>query len=79
MVSWEHLGVACVAAASFLSASTAQAGGKITFGDNKWISVGAGARTSFALKEDAAPSGDKWSNDFTVDNRGPLGWPDAVP
>jgi len=51
-----------------LGVSQVEAGGKITIDDTKWISVGLGGRTSFALKEDAAPSGKDWSNDFNIDN-----------
>lgn len=68
MLSWKHLGVALIACPLVFGLGTAHAGGTITFGDNKFISLGAGARASFAAKEDAAPSGDNWSNDFNVDN-----------
>jgi hypothetical protein len=44
------------------------AGGKISIDDTKWISVGAGIRTSFRTTEDASPSGNDWSNDFDLNN-----------
>ncbi len=46
----------------------ALAGGKIAIDDTKWISLGAGIRTSFRATEDGAPSGTNWSNDFNIDN-----------
>ena len=45
-----------------------QAGGKIKIEDHKWISVGAGLRTSFSSVEDAAPDGDSRSKDFDLEN-----------
>lgn len=47
-----------------------QAGGAtFKIDDTKWISIGAGLRTSFSAREDAAGArGDKWSNDFRIDN-----------
>ena len=47
---------------------SANAGGKIAIDDTKWISIGAAARTSFAIVEDAAPNGDDWSSDFNLDS-----------
>lgn len=49
-------------------APSAQAGGKIQIGDNQWVSVGAGLRTSFTMVEDAAPSGSDYSKDFELDS-----------
>ncbi|MDZ7750574.1 MAG: hypothetical protein U5S82_02675 [Gammaproteobacteria bacterium] len=48
--------------------SPVHAAGKIEWGDTKWISVGAGVRSSFASIEDAAPNGDDHSRDFNLDN-----------
>lgn len=62
------LGLAVLAGALFLGAGDAQAGGKISIDDTKWISLGIGGRTSFVAKEDGAPSGGDWSNDFNIDN-----------
>jgi hypothetical protein len=44
------------------------AGGTIEVDDLKWISVGAGLRTSFNSVEDAAPSGTDRSKDFVLDS-----------
>lgn len=45
-----------------------QAGGEIRIDKHKWISVGAGLRTSFSSVEDAAPDGDSRSKDFDLEN-----------
>jgi hypothetical protein len=68
MQKWKRLGMALIASELFLGVSQAAAGGKIGIDDTKWISLGLGGRTSFATKEDAAPSGDNWSTDFNIDN-----------
>ncbi|MEQ1529490.1 MAG: hypothetical protein ABL925_09250 [Methylococcales bacterium] len=48
---------------------TAQAGATFKIDDTKWVSIGAGLRTSFQSAEDAAgATGNKWSNDFNLDN-----------
>ena len=57
-----------LAATLGLSAGSASAGGTIKIDDTKWVSVGAGLRTSFNAVEDAAPSGDDYSKDFQLDN-----------
>lgn len=50
-------------------APASQAGATFKIDDTKWVSVGAGLRTSFQAAESAAGvSGDKWSNDFNLDN-----------
>jgi hypothetical protein len=51
-------------------ASQAQAGATFKIDDTKWLSIGAGLRTSFTAREKAAggPNSDKWSNDFNLDN-----------
>ena len=38
--------------------------------DTKWISIGAGLRTSYESREDSAgtPGNSQWTNDFNVDN-----------
>jgi len=51
-----------------LGAESASAGGTIKIDDTKWVSVGAGLRTSFSAVEDAAPSGDDYSKDFQLDS-----------
>jgi len=46
-----------------------QAGATFKIDDTKWVSVGAGLRTSFRAQESAVGTdGDKWSNDFNLDN-----------
>ncbi len=48
---------------------TAQAGATFKIDDTKWVSIGAGLRTSFQSAEaGAGANGDKWSNDFNLDN-----------
>lgn len=44
-----------------------QAGATFKIDDTKWVSVGAGLRTSFTATEEAA-AGSKWTNDFSLDN-----------
>jgi len=51
-----------------LGASSASAGGTIKIDDTKWVSVGAGLRTSFNAVEDAAASGKDYSKDFQLDS-----------
>ena len=49
--------------------SDALAGATFKIDDTKWVSVGAGLRTSFRAQESAVGvDGDKWSNDFNLDN-----------
>jgi hypothetical protein len=49
--------------------SDALAGATFKIDDTKWVSVGAGLRTSFRAQEGAAGGdGDKWNNDFNLDN-----------
>jgi hypothetical protein len=47
--------------------SVSLAGATFKIDDTKWLSLGAGLRTGFFAQESAA-DGNKWSNDFTVDN-----------
>lgn len=56
------------AGAVLACAASAHAGGKIGLDDTRWISVGAGMKTSFRAIEDGAPSGDDYSKDFEVEN-----------
>lgn len=49
-------------------ASVSEAGATFKIDDTKWVSVGAGLRSSFNAKERAAPNGKAWSNDFQLDN-----------
>jgi hypothetical protein len=46
----------------------ARAGAKIKIDETKWVSVGAGLRTSFNSVENAAPSGTDRSKDFELDS-----------
>ncbi|EIC28388.1 MULTISPECIES: hypothetical protein [Methylomicrobium] len=48
-------------------APAAEAGATFKIDDTKWVSVGAGLRTSFRSTEGAA-NGGKWTNDFNLDN-----------
>jgi len=50
------------------SAPIAHAGATFKIDDTKWVSVGAGLRTSFRAQEQAAPNGTDWNNDFNLDN-----------
>ena len=43
------------------------AGATFKIDETKWISIGAGLRTSFSAIENGA-RGDKWTNDFNLDN-----------
>jgi hypothetical protein len=47
-----------------------QAGATFKIDDTKWISIGAGFRSSFEAKEDSAgtPGNSQWTNDFAMDN-----------
>jgi hypothetical protein len=66
MLKWPIL--ACIISALWIVVADVHAGGKIAIDDTKWISIGAGARTSFSTIEDAAPNSSDWSNDFNLDN-----------
>jgi len=56
--------------AGLLAAGSAQAGATFKMDDTKWISIGAGIRSSFSAVEAGAPpeGGSKWSNDFALEN-----------
>lgn len=51
-------------------APSTEAGATFKIDDTKWVSIGAGLRTSFAAAEDKAgrPGGEKWSTDFALNN-----------
>lgn len=55
-------------AASAFSATQANAGATISFGEDKSISVGFGAIASYSSVEDAAANGNDRSNDFSLDS-----------
>lgn len=57
-----------IAAAAMLPAMSAHAGGTITFGEDKSISVGFGMRGSFSSVENAAPNKTSTSQDFSLDS-----------
>jgi len=55
--------------AGLLTVGSAQAGATFKIDDTKWLSIGAGIRSSFSAVEAGAPeAGSKWSNDFALDN-----------
>ena len=60
--------VTAVSAVCLLTAMGAEAGGTVSFGDDKSITVGLGLRTSFSSVEDGAPSGASGSSDFAMDS-----------
>ena len=55
---------------SILAAGSAPAlaGGKIAIDDTRWISIGAGIRTSIASVSDAAPDGSSSASNFNLEN-----------
>lgn len=60
--------VLAMAAGMLMPASYSHAGGTITFGPDKSVSVGLGMRGSFSSVEDGAPNGTSRSNDFSLDS-----------
>ncbi len=66
----------CLKAFSAVALSTAivgysplsNAGATFKIDDTKWLSIGAGFRTSFTAMESGAPNGDDWSNSFALNN-----------
>ena len=54
--------------AMLLIALPAFAGPKLEFGDDKWLSIGAGARVHFFAQEDGAADGENWSKHFGLEN-----------
>jgi Phosphate-selective porin O and P len=57
-----------LAVASALSSMSASAGGTISFGEDKSVSIGFGMRGSFSSVEDAAPNKKSRSQDFSLDS-----------
>lgn len=57
-----------IAAVGMLSAVNAHAGGTITFGEDKSVSIGFGMRTSYSSLENGAPNGTSRSQDFNLDS-----------
>ncbi len=51
-----------------VSSTPALAGGKIVIDDTRWVSFGAGIRTSIASVSDAAPDGSSRANNFKLEN-----------
>ncbi|MEC9320199.1 MAG: hypothetical protein VYD08_09970, partial [Pseudomonadota bacterium] len=65
----ESIPMIFIALALFVSGATSHAAAKIEIDDTKWLSVGAGLRTSFTAVEDAAgTNNDSWSSDFNLDS-----------
>ena len=58
------IGLACLTG----MAMPAMAGKKLEIDDTRWVSIGAGLRTSFTSTEDASPNGKSRSTDFEVDS-----------
>lgn len=58
---------AALAAAVAGYTPASQAGATFKIDDTKWVSIGAGLRTSFSSMEQGA-NGNKWTNDFNLDN-----------
>ncbi len=59
----------CLSTAATLAvtSSLVQAGPKIEFGDDAWLSIGAGLRTNVTFREDSAPDGSN-ATEFNVEN-----------
>lgn len=57
-----------LAVASAISAMSAYAGGTISFGEDKSVSIGFGTRASFSSVEKGAPNGSSRSQDFNLDS-----------
>ncbi|MCF7987723.1 MAG: hypothetical protein K9L60_09165 [Methylovulum sp.] len=62
---WSSL---ALAALTTVASSSVFAGATFKIDDTKWVSVGAGLRSSFTANENAAPNGTDYSNDFNLDN-----------
>jgi hypothetical protein len=60
--------IATTLVASNIVMSNANAGGTITFGEDKSVTVGLGMRSSFSSVEDAASNGSSRSHDFALDS-----------
>ncbi len=59
---------AALVAVVTLPTGSAIAGGTITFGEDKWVSVGLGMRGSYSSVENAAPNGTSYSHNFSLDS-----------
>lgn len=66
-ISKKRVAIAAIAAAGLCSTMGAQAGGTITFGEDKSVSIGFGMRSSFSSVDKAAPNGGR-SKDFMLDS-----------
>ena len=65
---FKSLSVAAITAvAATTYAPPSDAGATFKIDDTKWVSIGAGLRTSFNTVEEGAASG-KWTNHFNLDN-----------
>ncbi|MDP2248704.1 MAG: porin [Nitrosomonadales bacterium] len=60
--------IAAVASVAGLFSAATHAAGTITFGEDKYISVGFGMRGSYSSVEDGAGNGSSRSNDFDLDS-----------
>lgn len=66
---WTALSQSIFIAGALGLSAQAQAGATFKIDDTKWLSIGAGLRTSFTAQEKGAGvGGDNWSNDFNIDN-----------
>ncbi len=61
------LSVSALSLSMIAFSTTTQAGATFKIDDTKWLSIGAGLRTSFRATEEAA-KGTKWTNDFNLDS-----------
>lgn len=55
-------------AATGIYAPASFAGATVKIDDDKWISIGAGLRTSYTGTENGAPNKQNWGNSFNLDN-----------
>jgi len=63
------LAISVAMTAGLITVGNANAGATFKMDDTKWLSIGAGIRSSFSAVEEGAPeAGSKWSNDFALDN-----------
>lgn len=62
------ISAATLSMAAAVYAPHSHAGATFKIDETKWLSVGAGLRTSFSARENGAPNGTAWSNDFNLDN-----------
>lgn len=64
----KRIGGASLAAACSMGTGTASAGATFILGDDQWVSLGLGLRTSFNAEKNGAPNGDDYSKDFRLDS-----------